>query len=581
NDLNRTMNREANLQRLQNEAFDLCIIGGGASGAGCALDAALRGLKVALIEKTDFAAETSSKSTKLIHGGVRYLEQAFKKLDFAQLRQVRHGLEERHIVLQNAPHLARPLALITPVFHWWENLYFSIGLALYGWFASGKDNLPKSRRLSKAETLRKIPGLTGKIHSAVQYYDGQLDDARYCLALVQSAAEAGAVVVNHLEVVDFQKDEVGQLLAAKVNDTIHSRPNAGFHFVQHSSFIIQSKLFLNCGGPFADKIRLLANPALAPRIRPSKGVHVVLPHAVLGSDEALLIPKTKDGRVVFAIPFEGEVLLGTTDGDFEDIDKEPVLEAREVDFLMETLQPFLKEPIEKKYIKAGFGGLRPLVISTTQQLNNSTDNQINNSTIQQTKSLLRDHEVEHDPVSNLFSLLGGKWTTYRLMAKDMVDAVCNNLGIQAACSTETHTLVGGKGWDGDFWKKISAKYGFDPDISQHLALKYGVLAHAPADLAVEHPVLAERILPGFPYLKAEVVYAVREEMACTLRDFLARRIRLEITDWEAAIKAAPVVAAIMGSTLGWTADQQQNELAGYTDLLEQFKAQANGNHTER
>ena len=578
------MNREANLQRLQNEEFDLCIIGGGASGAGCALDAALRGLKVALIEKTDFAAETSSKSTKLIHGGVRYLEQAFKKLDFAQLRQVRHGLQERHIILKNAPHLARPLALITPVFHWWERLYFSIGLALYGWFASGKDNLPKSRRLSKAETLRRIPGLTEKIHSAVQYYDGQLDDARYCLALVQSAAVAGAVVANHLEVVDFQKNEAGQLLAAKVNDTIH-----------RSAFSVHSKLFLNCAGPFADKVRLLANPALASRIRPSKGVHLVLPHATLGSDEALLIPKTKDGRVVFAIPFEGEVLLGTTDDDFQDIEQEPVLEAPEVDFLLETLQPFLKEPIEKSHLKAGFGGLRPLVAPPFPPLGGERSPSQAFSMRRKssallppsggqggaTSALLRDHEVEHDPVSNLLSLLGGKWTTYRLMAKDAVDAVCNNLGIRAACRTETHTLVGGKGWDGDFWKKINAKYGFDPDISQHLALKYGVLARVPADLATAHPALAERILPGFPYLKAEVVYAVREEMACTIRDFLARRIRLEITDWQAAAKAAPVVAAIMGNALGWTVEQQQNEWTGYTALLEQFKAQANGNHSER
>jgi len=556
-----TMNRSANIQRLQNEEFDLCIIGGGASGAGCALDAALRGLKVALVEKTDFAAETSSKSTKLVHGGVRYLEQAFKNFDFAQLRQVRHGLNERHIVLQNAPHLARPLALVTPVFSWWEKLYFSIGLTLYDWFASGKDNLPKSRSLSKAETLRRMPGLTRKIHSAVLYYDGQLDDARYCLALAQTAAEAGAVVVNHSEVIDFQKNEDGKLVAALIRDNIH-----------HSSFIIQSRLFLNCTGPFSDQIRLLANPALSPRIRPSKGVHVVLPHATLGSDDALLIPKTKDGRVVFAIPFEGELLLGTTDDDYSDLTNEPVLEAGEVSFLLETLQPFLKEKIEKEEVKSGFGGLRPLIVSPNPQIHKSANSQ--------TKSLVRDHEVEHDPVTNLLSLLGGKWTTYRLMAKDAVDAACDLLGFSAECSTDAHRLSGAEGWDSDFWKKIQANYSLEADISQHLAQKYGTRAHRVAEMARQNPTLGERLLPGFPYLKAEVIYAVREEMACTVRDFLARRVRLEITDWQAAAKAAPIVAKLMGTALDWTEKQCETEGAAYQKLVENFKKQADGNHSK-
>lgn len=549
------MNRSLNIQRLQNEEFDLCVIGGGASGAGCALDAALRGLKVALVEKTDFAAETSSKSTKLVHGGVRYLEQAFKNFDFAQLRQVRHGLEERHIVLRNAPHLARPLALVTPVFSWWENLYFAIGLKLYDWFASGRDALPKSRRLSKAETLRRMPGLTRKIHSGVLYYDGQLDDARYCLALAQSAAEAGAAVLNHSEIIDFQKNKNEKLVAAKVQDNI-----------RRSSFIVKSRLFLNCTGPFSDQIRLLANPELTPRIRPSKGVHVVLPHATLGSDDALLIPKTKDGRVVFAIPFEGELLLGTTDDDYSDLKKEPVLEAAEADFLLETLQPFLKEKIEKEQVKAGFGGLRPLITSTNNQITKSTNNQ--------TKSLVRDHEVEHDPASNLLSLLGGKWTTYRLMAKDAVDTACDLLGISADCRTETHRLVGAKDWDTDFWKKIQAEFVLEEDVAKHLSQKYGSRASEVMALASKNPELAARLLLNFPFIKAEVVYAVREEMACTLRDFLARRIRLEITDWEAAKSVAPEVARLMAKELGGPQDKERKEASAYIALIQGFQKQS-------
>ena len=283
------MNRAENIARLTQEKFDLCIIGGGASGAGCALDAALRGLKVALIEKTDFAAETSSRSTKLVHGGVRYLEQAFKKLDFAQLRQVRHGLVERRLVLQNAPHLAHPLGLITPVFSWWEGFYITVGLALYDWFSNHRQQaphgpkkiaLPPSRWLSKKEALQMMPGLSPNIHSAVLYYDGQLDDARYCLALVQSAAEAGAVVANHLKVIGFEKDEKGKLTAAVIKDPLENDP----------PFELKAHQFLNCTGPYADSIRQLANTELAPRIRPSKGVHLVLPLEVFKCDKAMLIP---------------------------------------------------------------------------------------------------------------------------------------------------------------------------------------------------------------------------------------------------------------------------------------------------
>ncbi|MCB0543462.1 MAG: FAD-dependent oxidoreductase [Saprospiraceae bacterium] len=544
------MNRRNNIRRLREEEFDLCIIGGGASGAGCAFDAALRGLKVALIEKTDFAAETSSKSTKLIHGGVRYLEQAFKKFDFDQLRQVRHGLEERHILLQQAPHLARPLALITPVFNTRAGLYYSIGLKLYDWFASGRDTLPGSRWLSKKEARSRVPGLTDKVHSAVLYYDGQLDDARYCLTLVVSAAEAGAVVANHIELESFEKSETGVLHAAIASD----QQDGG------AEVRIRAKVFLNCTGPFSDRLRSLANTGLPSRIRPSKGVHVVLPHEILGGNDALLIPKTKDGRVVFAIPFEGKLLLGTTDRDCNEIDREPLLEAAEVDFLLDTLQPFLSNKLNKNMLLAGFGGLRPLIAAVGGE----------------TKSLLRDHEVEHDPESNLLSLLGGKWTTYRLMAKDAVDAVCKLLSIPVECSTQSRLLAGAEDYDAGFWKKIQANYGLDADISQHLAFKYGTRANRVAELAKAQPALRERILSEQPFIKAEIIYAVREEMACTPRDFLARRIRLEITGWQAAGAASEVVATLMGTELGWREDKVREEMRNYQILLDRFRESATG-----
>lgn len=545
------MNRPASIHRLRTEEFDLCIIGGGASGAGCALDAALRGLKVALVEKTDFAAETSSKSTKLIHGGVRYLEQAFKKLDFGQLRQVRHGLEERHILLHNAPHLARPLALVTPVANRWEGLYFRIGLWLYDRFASGSDTLPKSRWLTQAEACDLLPGLNPRLHGAVLYYDGQLDDARYCLALAQSAANAGAAVANHIEVIGFEKDSSGNLEAVTVQDRLAGSPQ--------TPFSVRARCFLNCTGARADTIRRLANPALPIRIRPSKGVHLLLPLSVLGNpDAALLIPKTPDGRVVFAIPFQGALLLGTTDQDEPEPGGEPQLEAGEVDFLLRTLQPYINRTIEPRQVTAGFGGLRPLLLAKKKY----------------TKGLVRDHEVEQDASSGLFSLLGGKWTTYRRMAQDAVDAVCRQLGRTEPCSTADYALSGAVGANSITAATLAEQFGFEADIARHLAANYGSAAAAVAGICAGRAEWRERLVAGYPFIRAEVAYAVHFEMACTLRDMLARRIRLEILDWQATLTAIPGAAAVMAETLGWTIADTARYQAEYRQQIEHFMVAA-------
>ncbi len=543
------MNRKQNLDRLKNEEFDICIIGAGASGAGCAIDAALRGFKVALIEKNDFAAETSSKSTKLIHGGVRYLEQAFKNFDFAQLKQVRHGLEERHIVLKNAPHLAHSLALITPVSTWIEGLYFTIGLTIYGFFAKN-DPLPKAKWLSKKETYEHIPTLTKKLHSSVMYYDGQLDDARYCLALAHSADEAGAAVVNHAEIVGFEKDSSGKLKGASVKDRLNNE-----------EFKIKAKLFINCTGPFADSIRLMANPTEQKRLRPSKGVHIVLPMQYLQSKDAMLIPKTKDGRVVFVIPFEGEVMVGTTDDEYNDLEKEPILIEKEVDFLLETLQPFLDKMPQKHEIKAGFGGLRPLIAGGGSK---------------ETKKLVRDHEVELDEKSNLMSLLGGKWTTYRLMAKDTIDDACKLLQNNAQCSTENHILVGASGYDFEQWKAIQKQYSLAEDTAKHLVLKYGSRANKVLQLIDNQTDLKEKIHSNYPFIKAEVVYTTRQEMACSLRDFFARRTRFELMDWSAVVASIGIVADLMANELGWDNAQKQANIAEYKALIEHFKTASVG-----
>jgi glycerol-3-phosphate dehydrogenase len=545
------MNRDSNLSRLQNEEFDICIIGGGASGAGCALDATLRGLKVALIEKEDFAAETSSKSTKLIHGGVRYLEQAFKNFDFAQLKQVRHGLEERHTVLANAPHLARPLALMTPVFSWIEGAYFSIGLALYGWFAKN-DSLPKSKWLSNKETFERIPTLAKNIHSSVMYYDGQLDDARYCLAIAHSAEEAGTATVNHAQVTGFQYDTNKKITTATVKDLI-----------SNTVFDIKAKLFINCTGATADSIRLMANPSVKRRIRPSKGVHIILPYEVLNSNSALLIPKTPDGRVVFALPFEGELMVGTTDDDYTKLDEEPIVNEQEIDYILETLAPYMAQKVEKHQVKSGFGGLRPLIVADDRA---------------STKSLVRDHEVEIDNETQLISLLGGKWTTYRLMAKDTIDDAEQILrGSISACTTDKHLLVGGVGYTPNSYLELNKKSDLPEDITKHLTDKYGSRAIKLIFLIKNNPELAEKLTHQYPHIKAEVVYTAQNEMACTVRDFMARRTRLEIMDWQTAHDITPTVARLLGETLDWSEQKIEAASMEYRALLEKFIKESKSN----
>ncbi len=537
------MSKQPNIQQIHADSFDVCIIGGGASGTGCALDATLRGLKVILVEGNDFASGTSSHSTKLIHGGVRYLEQAFMKFDFAQLRQVRHGLTERHTLLQNAPHLARPLALITPVHSWIEGLYYTIGLKIYGWFASNKDTLPSSDWLTKAQTKQAVPTLNPILHSAIRYYDGQFDDARYALTLALSAAKAGATVVNYTKVTTFGHGSDGKVTSAEVT-----------HQITGEKLTIKAKLFLNCTGPHADYIRRLANPSLSNRIRPSKGVHITLPRKIMPGLDALLIPKTRDGRLVFAIPYADSVILGTTDDDYQNLEKEPTVNEQEVEYLLETLQPYITIPLHKQMVTAGFGGLRPLVIAANKQ----------------TKSLLRDHEAEHDPHSNLLSLLGGKWTTYRLMAKDAIDKVCQILGHNATCTTEQHILVGGHTSTENLTETLK-NLPYPKETLTHLRQNYGDQAYHVIQIATHNTNFAKPILPNWPFIRAEIVYSVRCEMAQTIRDFLARRIRLEILDWDATAVATTIVGDIMATELGWSEAYKKQQIEDYLTLLASFK----------
>lgn len=532
---------------MANEEFDLCIIGAGASGAGVALDAASRGLKVALIDKNDFCAETSSRSTKLIHGGVRYLEQAFKKLDLAQLKQVKHGLHERRTLLKNAPHLAKPLALITPVFSWWEGLYYFIGLKMYNHFAR-HDGLPKPAWLSKRNTLERIPGIAANIHSSVLYYDGTFNDSRFCLAMVQKAGEYGTAMANYVELVDFNKNEKGKIVSARCTDLFG-----------HTEFEIKAKQFLNCTGPYADHVRLMAEQSEELRMRPAKGVHISFSTEFVKSQDALLIPETKDGRVVFVKPLKNEVIAGTTDTAYHNLEEEPVLEEEEVEYLLETLEPFLQEIPKKTEIKAGFAGIRPLL--APKRANRK-----------ETKSLLRDHEVEYLERAGLLSLLGGKWTTYRVMAQDAVDRVCELLGKQETCQTADILLYGGDNLKGAEIEVnlLGEEWGISEDTRAHLVETYGGMAPQVLKLCAEKEEWKTKILGEYPYLMGEVVYAIRFEMVMKFRDFLSRRVRLEILNWERAEKAMERIAPIFQKELNWTEEERLEAQTEYKALLEHF-----------
>lgn len=538
------MHRPTHLRRARTERFDLCVIGGGATGTGVALDAALRGLAVCLLEADDFAARTSSKSTKLIHGGVRYLEQAFKHLDWEQFKMVRKGLTERKFLLENAPHLTRPLALLTPCHAWTERFYYGTGLKMYDALA-GRDNLADSHQLSTDEALALIPTLRKEtLRGAVLYSDGQLDDARFALALAKTAAASGATVLNHVRALAFGKTVDGTLQTLRVRDELTG-----------DVFEVNARLFVNATGTAADKMRRLANPALPPRMRASKGAHLILPKNLLGGDTALLVPKTDDGRVIFVIPWQNHVLVGTTDTEAQPTD-DPVLLETEVTYLLDYVRRYLDVAVSPADVRAGFAGLRPLLQADPNA---------------PSKTLVRDHEVEVDAVSGLVSILGGKWTTYRLMAQDTVDECLRRLGeAPRPCRTETCRLAGGDGFTPDGWQSLN----LPADVARHLWKRHGTEASAVADLARQRPDLAEPLVEGHPFLAAEVVYAARCEMALTPADVLARRLGLEPLDWVATERALPTVAALLAEELGWSEAEARAETDAYRRQLEQQREAA-------
>ena len=532
------MVRQQHLQQLKDgNTFDLLVIGGGATGCGVALDASTRGLKVALVEKNDFSEGTSSRSTKLVHGGVRYLEMAVKKLDRVQYNLVKDGLRERGILLKNAQHLSNRLPLVTPLYKWLDVPYVFAGLKLYD-ILSGKQNIGHSRLLGRKEALRRFPRLKAEgLKAGVLYYDGQFHDSRMALSLALTAEQHGATIANHVAVSGLCK-EGEKITGAELTDSLTG-----------DSWQLKAKGVINATGPFVDQIRMMDNPASPKILSASTGIHIVLDKRFAPPDTGLMIPETEDGRVLFVLPWEGHALVGTTDEPAEVTDHPQPLEA-EIDYLLRHVTQYFNLKVKKSDIKAVWSGLRPLVSDPKAA---------------DTAKLARDHVIE-DSSSGLLTIAGGKWTTYRKMALDTVDHALKQFNLSApkpTCQTEQLPIIGSANYNEAGDLELRKKFGFATDVASYLNRTYGDQAERVAELAESGQGI--KLVKNHPILEAEVLYAVRCELAERVIDVLARRTPLALLDTEAAKQAAPRVLEIMAEELDW--DQRRcNEETLLTEM---------------
>jgi glycerol-3-phosphate dehydrogenase len=534
--------RAESLRSIAEQSFDVCVIGGGATGSGCALDSQLRGFRTVQLEAADYASATSSTSTKMAHGGVRYLEEAIRGFDPKEYAVLQRALHERIHMLRNAPFLTSTKQFITPCYRRIDIPYFEIGLKLYDWIA-GRDALAPSKYLSRDETLRIMPTLApDRLVGSVAYTDGQFDDARYNITLVKTFAAAGGETLNYARVIAFENTPDGKLAGAQVEDKL-----------TRAHFTVRARAFINATGPYADTVRQMATPAALPRMRLSKGIHILLPLEVLSSEDALLVPKTEDGRVLFAIPWHGRLLVGTTDDEAK-LSDELFVQKEEVAYVLRQLNKYLAQPAKANQVVSGTAGLRPLVSSGKSA---------------ETKRLARDHEVELDRVSGLISVMGGKWTTHRAMAEDTLNVVQKYLGAAGRrCSTLSHPLLGSDGYAPDYWQSLATRFALSEPTARHLAEKYGVCARDVMKLAEAEPDLARPLLEGLAPIRAEVVFGSRDELAASIEDVLARRIGLQLYGWRDSIRAAPAVAELLARELGWLEDAKQQAIADYLAKIE-------------
>jgi len=499
------------------EPWDMVIVGGGATGVGVAVDAAARGYDVLLLEQHDFGKGTSSRSTKLVHGGVRYLEQG-------NISLVMEALKERGLLRQNAPHLVSDLGFVVPNYEWWEAPFYGVGLKVYNLLA-GRYGFGVSQILSREETLERLPTIkTEGLRGGVVYFDGQFDDSRLLVNLVATAAEQGAALLNYAPVTALTRDADGFLDGVVARDLESGR-----------ELRVGAKVVINAAGPFCDAVRRLAQPEAKPMIAPSQGIHLVFDGSFLPGGSAIMVPHTSDGRVMFAIPWHGHTVVGTTDTPIEQATLEPRPFEEEIEFVLETAGRYLRKPITRADVLSVFTGIRPLVRSGDAA---------------NTSALSRDHTIHIDG-SGLLTVTGGKWTTYRNMAEDCVNQASTLARLpEKPCPTRNLNIHG--------YHRQAEKFG---------ALSvYGADALLIQDLVRAEPALGEPLHPALPCCGAEVVWAARVEMARTVEDVLARRTRALFLNARAAIAMAPGVAELLARELGRDQAWRDSEVEAFREV---------------
>ncbi|KAJ5012245.1 Glycerol-3-phosphate dehydrogenase [Colletotrichum sp. SAR 10_99] len=539
--------RESQLADLRAHAsdsaeYDLLVIGGGATGTGIALDAVTRGLKVALVERDDWSAGTSSKSTKLVHGGVRYLEKAILNLDYAQWQLVKEALHERKTFLTVAPHLSSSLPIVLPVQDWYWAPYAWVGTKMYDLLA-GSQGLESSYFMSKSKALEAFPLLRKEgLFGALAYYDGQHNDSRMNVSLALTAALYGATVANHVEVTSLEKNANGKICGAKVRDVLNPASE---------SFTVRAKGVINATGPFADAIERMDNPNHKSIVAPASGAHIMLPGNICPNGIGLL-QTSSDGRVIFVLPWQGATLAGTTDTACA-VEKEPIAQDKDIDFILSEVNKMItpESALSRSDVMAAWSGIRPLV----------KDPKAKN-----TESLVRSHLVTVSD-SGLLTCAGGKWTTYRQMAQDAVDEAISAFNLKpqsglvlpdvsgaglpgltttGSCITTRVPLIGAHGFSTQLTGHLISHFSLDPDVAHHLATNYGDRAWSVAAVSTA------RILPEFPFVEGEIRHGVRAEQAMTATDLISRRTRLAFLDAESALRALPRVIDVMAEELAWS-----------------------------
>ncbi|KAK2035839.1 FAD dependent oxidoreductase [Colletotrichum somersetense] len=531
------------------QEYDLLVIGGGATGTGIALDAVTRGLKVALVERDDFSAGTSSKSTKLVHGGVRYLEKAVWNLDYSQLELVMEALHERKTFLNVAPHLSSSLPILLPIQKWWQTPYFWAGTKAYDLLA-GSQGLESSYYVSTNKAIEAFPKLRrDNMVGALVYYDGQHNDSRMNVSLALTAALYGATVVNHVEVTSLEKNSNGKITGAKVRDVMSSGSD---------SFTVRAKGVINATGPFADAIERMDNPDRKPIVAPASGAHIMLPGDICPNGIGLLDAATSDGRVIFVLPWQGYTLAGTTDN-AAPVERDPIAREDDINFILKEVNKLMTPDaaLTRSDVLAAWSGIRPLVKDPNAK---------------NTESLVRSHLVTVSD-SGLLTCAGGKWTTYRQMAEDAVDEAIATFKLQpkpvtlpdisgaglpaftttGKCITTNVPLVGAHGFSKHLSGHLASHFSLDADVANHLAHNYGDRAWSVTAAS------SERIIPNFPFVVGEIRHGVRAEAAMTATDLISRRTRLAFLDAESALRALPRVIDVMAEELDWNEARKKKE----------------------